>query len=120
MNELTGLKQVTSEQHADISKSRIEQDFKDICMMVLWLKLHNPFDIGDTTLHSISSGLTASPGGDINCDKAEEVGLAIQMSMDGLEFSQASLKRKDQVKTLAALKNGVKIGNDTQKSFTNN
>ena len=48
----------------------------------------------------------------INCDQAEEVGAKIH-KMDSQVYSDISLKRSDQVKTLLNLKKGVKIGGDT-------
>jgi hypothetical protein len=43
----------------------------------------------------------------INCDEAEEVGDRIIQKMNGLKFKDISLKRKDQVRTLAHVTNTV-------------
>ena len=71
MSELTGLKQTASEQY----------DFNDLSTMVSWIKSHDPFEMSDATLRSISSGLATTSGDGINCDDAENVGESIQMSM---------------------------------------
>ena len=43
----------------------------------------------------------------MNCDKIEKVGEEIQKSLDGKALQDASVKRKDMVKTLENLKSGV-------------
>ena len=98
MCELTGLKQKTSEQHVDMSTTRIQWDFNDLSTMVFWIKLHDPFGMSDATLHSISSGLATTSADGINCDDAVNVGEAIKMSMNNAIYAEMSFKRKDQLK----------------------
>ena len=93
MSELTGLKQTTSEQH----------DFNDLSTMVSWIKSHDSFEMSDAALCSISSGLATTSGDGINCGDAENVGEAIQMSMDNAIFAVISFQRKDGLKTLETL-----------------
>ena len=112
MSELTGLKQTTSEQHVDMGRTRIKRDFNDLSAMVSWIKSRDPFDMSDITLRSISSGLAATPEDGVNCDDAENIGEAIQICMDNTIFAEISIKRKDQVKNLATLQNGIKIGDE--------
>ena len=52
-------------------------------------------------------------GDGINPDKAEKVGLEIQMQLDGSNVAEASIKRKDHIKCLADLKPGIQV--DQQK-----
>ena len=54
MSHLTQLKKTTSEQHIDMGAARIKQDYKDLNAMVSWLRAHDPFDVNDNTLSSIS------------------------------------------------------------------
>ncbi len=55
----------------------------------------------------MSSGLTTTEVDGINPDKANEVGLKIQMQIDGLNVADASIKRRDHIKPLANLKPGI-------------
>ena len=57
--------------------------------------------------------MTTTEGDGINPDKVEEVGLKIQMQLDGLNVAEASIKRRDHIKPLADLKPGIQI--DQQK-----
>ena len=57
----------------------------------------------------MSSGLTTTEGDGINPDKADEVGLKIQMQIDGLNVAETSIKRIDHVKPLANLKPGIVV-----------
>ena len=61
----------------------------------------------------MSSGLTTTEGDGINPDKAEEVGLKIQMQLNSLNVAEAAIKRRDHIKPLADLKPGIQI--DQQK-----
>ena len=61
----------------------------------------------------MSSGLTTTEDDGINSDKAEEVGFKIKMQLDGLNITEASIKRRDHIKHLANLKPGIQV--DQQK-----
>ncbi len=58
-------------------------------------------------MRSLSSGLTATDGdgvnsddGDgINSDEVEEVGLALQETLDNVKIHEASMKRREKVRT---------------------
>jgi hypothetical protein len=76
-----------------------------------WFKEHNPFDANFTHLRSLSSGLTACEEDGINCDEAEIVGQGIQITLGNLCFEDAKLKISDQIRTLARLRDGVKLNN---------
>ena len=80
MSELTGKYKKSSEQHVDMSKSRIKRD-NDFATAQDWFDLHEPFDESKPCLKSLSSGLD---GDELNCDDAEMVGLAIQRSLDAM------------------------------------
>ena len=74
----------------------------------MWIENHNPFDDNEP-LRSIATGLTATEGDGINCDEAEKIGQAIQNQLDGISITEATVKKKDQIKTLELLKMGVEI-----------
>jgi len=88
-------------QHPELGKSRARRDNVDLVKMLDFFRCHNPFDSSDSRLRCLTSGITAVESDGINCDKAEEVGANIVRWMDGMPFSAVSLRRKDQVWTLA-------------------
>ena len=79
----------------------------------MWIENHNPFDDNEPLLRSIATGLTAKEGdGGINCDEAEKIGQAIHDQLDGISITEATIKKKDQIKTLELLKMGVEINKE--------
>ena len=78
MSDLTGMHHRTSEQHAELSASRIKRDVSDMRKLDIWFESHDPFDPDVPYLRSLSSGLAAQESDNINCDDAEKVGLNIQ------------------------------------------
>ena len=112
MTELTNLQHKTSEQHVELGVSRIQRDNNDFNKLFSWFNIYDPFDIDEPSLKSISSGLTAAEEDCINCDQTEEVGKSINEKLDNVIVSNASMKRKDQVRTLVSLKVGVRIENE--------
>ena len=109
MTTTTNMKTKASEQHIELGKSRCKRDFEDLLKIHEWFDQHEPFDLKESKLRSLSSGLTTIEGDGINPDKAEEVGLKIQMQLDGLIVAEASIKRSDHIKSLADLKPGIKV-----------
>jgi hypothetical protein len=109
MTELTGMYRVTSDQHAEVGKSRTYRDVCDQQKLFTWLESHDPFRGYVTGLVCLSSGLTAVDSDGINCDQAEDVGAAIQMQMDGLPFSDVSLKKSSTVKNLLQLQDSISV-----------
>ena len=88
---------------------RCKRDFQDLVKIQEWFDQHEPFDTNEGKLQSLSSGLTATDSDGINPDKAEEVGMKIQMQLDGLNAVEASIKRSDHIKSLADLKPGIQV-----------
>ena len=105
MQNLTGVKYVTSEQHKDTTRARQERDYKDTNEIITYLSQRNPFS-SDPSLHSISSGVVA--GEDVNAEKAKEVGEKILTSMIGKSVRDYTFRKKEQVVTLAS-KTAVKL-----------
>ena len=68
IQELTEVSYTTSDQHKDVSKSRQERDMTDTLEVLEYLTPISPFG-GNSTLHSIASGITADAT--VNCDCAE-------------------------------------------------
>jgi len=93
----------SSDIHTDCGTSRVHHDYKDMLKVVEWLRQHNPFVSSDSKLHALHSGITAGDVDCVNCDSADTVGMDIQQQLDGIAFTDASIKRKHTVKTLAHL-----------------
>ena len=106
---LTQRHHATSEQHAELGKSRCKQDSDALKKLLDWIEEHNPFSIEVCTLTSLASGLTATDENKINCDQTEEVGEKIQKALDGICISSAHIKRSEQIRMLYNLQPGVKI-----------
>ena len=110
MTTLTDLSTNTSDQHAELGVSRCKRDAQDIEKLISWFDDHDPFDCSSNDLRSLSTGLSATDDDGISCDRAEEIGLEIQKTLDEVNVADATIKRKKQVKTLSSLTNNVKIG----------
>ena len=66
--------------------------------------------VPDVNLFSLSNGLVSTDGKDkVNCEKAEEVGLTIQRSLDDVSVTNASIKHKDLIKALESLQHSNKV-----------
>ena len=109
MSNLTSLLHKTSEQHVELGVSRINRDNADLQKVIGWFECHNPFDLHDHSLRSLSTGLTATEDNNLDCDEAELVGKTIQQSLNNLCLEDAKIKRNDQVKTFEYLRPGITI-----------
>ena len=109
MTTLTGLNHDTSDQHNDLGSSRSNRDFHDLNDIQQWLDQHEPFDLTEERLRSLSSGLIAADDDCINCDKVEEIGARIQEQLDNLSILDASIRRKDQIQALNHLYPAIQI-----------
>jgi len=111
LSHLTGLDHTSDDDgYADNGKSRKKRDFLDLNRLLHWFEARNPFHVIDCRLHSLASGKAASEADEINCDFAEEVGLAIMCKMDDVPFTAVALKKSDKAKTLAHVNSKVLSG----------
>ena len=83
-----------------------------ISLFDIWFTDNNPFELENPNLRSLSSGVTATSD-DINCDQAERVGEQIQEQLDNMKFDNITIKRKDQIKTLACLSKPIETDDGT-------
>jgi len=67
---------------------------------------HNPFDVSDSRLCSVSTGIVADSDG-ISGDMAEEVGHTIMQDMDHKAFTDTVLRKSRQIRTLGDLNKTV-------------
>ena len=78
--------------NVDLGISRSNRDLKDLTKIQEWFSQHEPFNVNEHKLCSLSSGLTAVEGNSINCHKAEEVGRKIHKQLDNVSVLEASIK----------------------------
>ena len=109
MTQLTGNHYQTSNQRGELGVSRIKRDNDDLEKIKLWIENHNPFYDNEPLLRSIATGLLGTEEDGITCDEAEKIGQAIQDQLDGISITEATIKKKDFMKTLEFLKIGEEI-----------
>ena len=109
MTELTKHQHITSHQYEELGKSRIQRDFKDLQKLLERFEAHDPFDDNRAHLQSLSSGLIGDDS--VNGDQAGDVERKIQLKLNGVAVTKASIKRSEQAKSLATMKNTVMINN---------
>ena len=81
MQDYTGVGYETSEQHKDLSDTRIERDRDDITKLYNYLQEKCPYNYkADNTLRSLDTGVEADPS--VNADKTKEISELILKSMD--------------------------------------
>ena len=93
----------TDNLHADLGKSRMDRDCKDLSLMLDWLQAHNPFNITDGRLRGVASGLVASDHDKVDCDNIEEIGHSIMIKMDDVAFADVVLRKADQIRPISTL-----------------
>ena len=90
--ELTGTQTRSNEQHVELGVSRRLTDFNDCTKFYGWLQKRNPFLIENINLYSLSTGVVSNNKYDgVNCERAEEIGLAIQKTLDNMEISKCTV-----------------------------
>ena len=110
MTNLTGIVTKSSEYYTDLRASRRKQDEEHGLKFTASLQERNPFGFEDENLYSLSTGIIFMTSKDsVNSEYAEELGLKIQKELDNVSLSTATIKRKNQIKTLASLLNTVKV-----------
>ena len=99
-----------SDQHEDMSTSRLKQDEKDIRIISCYLDARNPF-LPCSNLKNVATGYVADS--QVNVHNAFEEGEKIVKGMNGKSIKEFTFKRSHQAKTMAATsKNAVKIGDE--------
>ena len=109
MTTITNLKHNTSDQHVELGISRSKYDFRDLCSIQEWFDQHEPFDINEPRLRSLSSGLAATDGDGISCDITEQIGAKLQERLDNVTVTDGSIKRSEQARSLDHLLPGFKV-----------
>ena len=70
---MTDVKTEASEQHIELGRSRCNHDFQDLLKIQEWFDEHEPFEVKEVKLQSLSSGLTTTEGDGINPDKQRKL-----------------------------------------------
>ena len=74
-----------------------------------YLQCFNPFSEADPQqLRNISTGVIAD--GNVNCDRAEEIGKEIISKLDRTKYGNIKLPKSQQVKTFAIMRKAVLVG----------
>lgn len=108
MQDLTGVRYQTSEQHRENSQARQQRDIKDTAEILNIFTLHDPFG-SDSTLHNIISGVVA--GEEVNVDEAKSTGNVIIKSLTGKSVHDFVFKKSNQSITMGS-KTGVSTKED--------
>ena len=108
MQDLTARSYTTSEQHKELSASRVRRDETDVSKVAEKLDSFTPFSV-DESLRNIITGINANE--DVNVQDLFEIGKNIVQKMDGQPVFSYSHKRSLKAKTLASSKN-VKVSAD--------
>lgn len=110
----------TNEQHIDMRETSSQRDTDNIKLFFNFIKNHSPFAyVGEhiSSLVSIATGVVAYQS--VNCEKAEELGRLSANSIEGQNFADVKLKRKDNVISLAASHNSFEVrGKEVQVNPT--
>ena len=117
MVQLTFAATKSSEPHQKMGRSRTKQDYHHCLKLLDWLALRNTFLVPDNNLHSLPTRLVSTEGGDINCEKAEDIGRTIQATLDNSFFNGASVKQKDETKLLKALQESTETAQGGDQSI---
>lgn len=107
LEKVAGVYSATTYQHVELRESRKTRDKNDALGLQDWLKLHNPFETGSSSLVCVTNGLIASST--VNCDSAKDVGIRAMKAMVGKQFSDITLKRKNVVTTLSKANLGIQV-----------
>jgi hypothetical protein len=108
IQEFTGNKFETNEQHKESSEARVVRDNADIHTLSEFLHERNPFS-DEHSLRNIETGAVADAN--VNVDKAKLIGQTILNEMENQNVSEYTFKRTNQAVTLGT-KNSLKINGE--------
>ncbi|KAJ8865571.1 hypothetical protein PR048_033091 [Dryococelus australis] len=114
LEELSGIKAGSYEQHIELRDSRRTRDARDVAVLLSWLKEHSPWDVD--YLRSLASGVVGYNS--INCNQAEYVGLGAIKCIIGSTFGEVKLMQKNRVKPLSAVARSILIRDDVVELFS--
>ena len=106
--DFTGFKTWTwSEQHRDMHLNQWNKGYRRLHNFMHFLEIHNPFKASSSNLINIATGTIASS--DVNVDSLIDISKRILQKVVNKSLSKITLKKKDQARTFAIMKEAVKI-----------
>lgn len=100
------IESTTTEQHVDARPTRQARDNADVQKLQQWFENHDPFPVLDNIV-SLSTGVVGGP--QINCHKAQSIGLESFNGIVGKQFADISFPRKKRVLPLSAVTSSLKV-----------
>lgn len=103
LRELCGTA-IKTETHVEMGSSRRNRDYGDTMVFYNALSTRNPFSVISPHLHNIFTGVVSITGKDqVNCEKVEEIGAAIQENFDERCYSNCTLKQSSTINVMSSL-----------------
>ena len=109
--------------HTNLLKTQMKRDAEAVELALKWFEENMPFDNNrdKELLVSFSTGFTSTEGDSVNAERAAEVGMEMQIKLDGQSVT-SSMDVKSKVKALSSLRkiptvNEKKIHLDSVKLF---
>ena len=120
MQEFTGQRIETSDQHREAYDARIQRDDKDRKTFLDYLTQRNPFVYkSEKRLRNIETGALADSR--VNADFAKTIGLGIIVDIEGKNILEYTFKKKDEAVTLGSKQHvkvdGEEVHDDPQLLF---
>lgn len=84
---------VTSDKNVELEKTWSDKDASGLETILAWFVDHNPFEVADGKLRSLSSGVIPGEYDKVICDTVEDIGHCIQASLDGCVVNIAKINR---------------------------
>ena len=103
LKDFADLERLLSNENKELGKKRRVLDVKDTTSFYSWLSTRNPFLIEDEKLYSLGTGVVSEWHADVNCERAEELGIFIQSTFDNKTVKQCCVKRSNVLKPLSSL-----------------
>ena len=95
LKDFADLERLLSNENKELGKKRRVLDVKDTTSFYSWLSTRNPFLIEDEKLYSLGTGVVSEWHDDVNCERAEELGIFIQSTFDNKPVKQCCVKRSN-------------------------
>ena len=92
--------------HRDLSQAQMKRDADAVELVLKWFEENKPFDNDQDkeSLFSFSTGFISTRDDSVNAEKAAEVGMDVQIKLDGLSVT-SSMDVQSKVKALSSRRN---------------
>lgn len=106
LEEFSGVKFSSGEQHVDFRASRQDKDEKDRATIYKWFNDHPPFPKSNSLI-SLSTGVIENKT--VNSHQALEIGTKTMQNLVGQNFGDIKQSKKNVVFALASISNSIKV-----------